>query len=138
MRRALVERGTVLSVWTATSVVALMLIVGLGVDLAGQSAAEQEARSSARQAARAAGQAVVGDGATGPIISTEPARRLAAEYLSAAGYRGSVSIEAGRTVRVRVEATYPTVFLSLIGVRDLPVRADESASILLTRGGAPR
>ena len=122
--RAEPDRGSV-SVWLATAGFAMIVLVGLAVDLSGQVYAQQHARDVAAQAARAGGQqlqapiAVRGQGAvTNPVAAVAAARA----YLAAAdGVTGTAQATGGDTITVTTAATYRTKFLGIIGLRSLTV-----------------
>lgn len=129
------ERGA-LAVWTSVALVAFILCVGLGVDLAGHAAAEQEARAVANQAARAGGQDIeLTAGGTPRLART--AVGTAERYFSTSGYSGTASIEAGN-VQVRIQGSYETTFLGIIGVDVLRVQAQAVADPILVVGGEPQ
>src|SRR3546814_15562304 len=56
-RRTYDERGSI-SIWVITATLAMMILVGLAVDLGGQVHAQQRAHDVAAQAARTGGQQV--------------------------------------------------------------------------------
>ena len=75
----------------------------------------------------------------GGEVRPDPARAAAAgdAYLSQAGLSGTVSVS-GTVVTVNVNGTYECVFLSIIGLRTLPVSGTASADAVRAYQGAPR
>ena len=125
------ERGSV-SIWLVTTGFAMIVLVGLAVDLGGQVHAQQRARAVADQAARTGGQqldaavAVRGEGA---VTDTHLARQAATAYLTASGLTGTVAVTGGTTVTVNVRDTYPTTFLGIIGITSMTVTGHGQARI---------
>lgn len=131
------ERGSI-SLWLVTTSFAMILLVGLAVDLGGQVHAKQRAHNLAAQAARAGGQHVQ----TGPAIEgrqlaveTAAARAAAHHFLTAAKVTGTVTIRQGDTLTVSVRDTHPTKFLGLIGINHLNVTGNASARLIRSLGG---
>ena len=134
------ERGSI-SIWVITATLAMMILVGLAVDLGGQVHAQQRAHDVAAQAARTGGQQVQAAPAVeGRFVAldTAAARRAAEEYLAADGVEGTVTVTGGNTLTVNVTDIYEPTFLSLIGVGDLKVTGDASARLIRTTGGVER
>ena len=125
------ERGSI-SIWLVTTGFAMIVLVGLAVDLGGQVHAQQHARAVADQAARTGGQqldaavAVRGDGA---VTDTHRARQAATAYLTASGLTVTVAVTGGTTVTVNVRDTYPTTFLGIIGITSMTVTGHGQARI---------
>jgi Flp pilus assembly protein TadG len=125
------ERGSI-SIWLVTTGFAMIVLVGLAVDLGGQVHAQQHARAVADQAARTGGQqldaavAVRGEGA---VTDTHLARQAATAYLTASGLTGTVAVTGGTTVTVNVRDTYPTTFLGIIGITSMTVTGHGQARI---------
>jgi len=125
------ERGSV-SIWLVTTGFAMIVLVGLAVDLGGQVHAQQHARAVADQAARTGGQqldaavAVRGEGA---VTDTHLAGQAATAYLTASGLTGTVAVTGGTTVTVNVRDTYPTTFLGIIGITSMTVTGHGQARI---------
>jgi Flp pilus assembly protein TadG len=120
------ERGSV-SVWAVTIAPAMIIVAGLAVDGGGKVHAEQRAVNLAAEAARVAGQQLhVDEAVHGARANTDTAqaRTAARRFLAAAGASGSVIVRGGDTIQVTVTDSYPTVFLSIIGINDLPVTGD--------------
>ncbi|MEA5052651.1 pilus assembly protein TadG-related protein [Raineyella sp.] len=133
------ERGSI-SLWVVLASFCMILVVGIAADFSGQAAAEHHARVAAGQAARAAGQAVQLDALVrGGDVQPDPARAAAAgnAHLTQAGLSGTVSMT-GTVVNVTVTDTYDCVFLSVIGIRTLPVSGTASADVVRAYEGAPR
>ena len=115
----------------------MVILAGLAVDLGGQVHARQHAVDVARQAARAAGQQLQPAPAVrGDALRTDPQRAAAARsYLAAADVVGTVSLHGGNTVTVTTTASYPTVFLSIIGINELQVTGRaESRTVRAVQG----
>lgn len=135
------ERGTVLSVLLAVSIPLFIIILGIAIDFTGHTAAEQQARFVATQAARSAGQQVQsGSGTTDLRINTATAVRAARSYLASSSYEGTVElIDGGRQISVTITgASYPTKFLSVIGINQLPIRAQGLAAPVRAVDGTER
>ncbi len=139
-RRLRDERGSV-SVWLALAAVALVLCVGIAVDLGGQVHAQQRARGIAAQAARTAGEEVAAAQAIRgqtPTVDVAAAKRAASAYLSHAGVTGTVSVRSGNVLDVTVTDTYTPMFLSSIGVGTLTVTGHSSARLVRAVQGTER
>lgn len=134
------ERGSI-SAWAVLASFAMVVLVGLVVDLGGQLTVQQHARDVAAQAARAgsdrldAPQAIQGHGAS---VDVGAAKAAANGYLEAAGVDGTVTVRNGTTVTVAVTDTYDTVFLAAIGIGRLDVTGTASARVIRTFGGNER
>ena len=131
------ERGSI-TVWMALASFAMMMLVGLAVDLGGQVHAQQQAHDLAAQAARAGGEQVQAAPAIEGRylrIDTRAARAAAQDYLDAAGVDGTVRIVDGDTITVAVTAEYEPRFLSFLGQR-VRVTGEASARLVRTTGGA--
>ncbi|MEU2200601.1 pilus assembly protein TadG-related protein [Isoptericola sp. NPDC019482] len=131
------ERGSI-SVWAAIASAAMILCVGLAVDLGGQVHTLQRAHDLAQQAARAGGQELdAAHAMRGDVIAVDvaAAKTEAHRYLNAAGATGTVQVTAGTRVTVTVTDTYDTVVLGVIGITSLGVTADATARTVRTMGG---
>ena len=134
------ERGSA-SVWAVTIAPALIILAGLAVDGGGKVHAEQRAANLAAEAARVAGQqlhvdeAVHGARAT---TDTAQARTAARHFLATAGVSGSVIVRGGDTIQVTVTDSYPTVFLSIIGIDQLAVTGDAEVRAVRALNGNER
>lgn len=134
------ERGSV-SVWLALAALALVLCVGIAVDLGGQVHAQQRARSIAAQAARTAGEEVAAAQAIRgetPTVDVAAAKRAASAYLARAGVSGSVSVRSGNVLEVTVTDTYTPMFLPTIGVGNLTVTGHSTARLVRAVQGTER
>lgn len=134
------EHGSI-TLWTVTASFAMMMLVGLAVDLGGQVQAQQRAHNVAGQAARAGGQEVQAAPAVQGrylAINAAAARNAAQDYLSTAGVNGTVSVTDGTTITVNVTDTYRPKFLSIIGIGDLSVTGEASARLIRTVAGSER
>lgn len=132
------EHGSI-TLWMVTASFAMMMLVGLAVDLGGQVHAQQRAHDVAGQAARAGGQEVQAAPAVQGryvAINAAAARNAARDYLSTAGVNGTVSITDGTTITVSVTDTYRPTFLSIIGLGGLPVTGEASARLIRTVAGS--
>lgn len=138
--RAERERGSV-TIWLATATFAMIILVGLVVDLSGQVHAQQHVRDVAAQAARAGGQqlqtptAVRGDAAT---ANPATAAAAATAFLAAAGVSGHAWVQGGNTVVVTTTGSYSTIFLSIIGIDRLPVTGEAESRAIRTVAGRSR
>ncbi len=139
-RRARAEEGSV-SIWLATLSVAMVILVGLAVDLGGQVRAQQQLRAVAAQAARAGGEqldtAAAVRGATARTDTTRAAR-AARTVLSAAGVTGTVRVTDGTTIHVEATETYRTLFLGIVGLDELPVSGRGTARVTRSVEGVER
>lgn len=127
------ERGMV-AVWTAVSLVAFIVIVGIGVDFAGHARAEQEARAAASEAARAAGQYLeVGSGRARP--DAHQAVAAANSAVASSGFSGSAQVTGGQ-IHVSVSGEYQTQFLSIIGINSLSVSGSATVEAKTTIDGS--
>ena len=134
------ERGSV-SVWFALAAVAMTLCVGIAVDLGGHVHAQQRAHQLADQAARTAGEEVAAATAVrgqSPTIDTAAAKRAANTYLARAGVTGTVSVQAGNVLHVRVTDHYTPLFLGSIGVGTLTVSGESTARLVRAVNGTER
>lgn len=132
------EDGSI-TLWMVTASFAMMMLVGLAVDLGGQVHAQQRAQNVAGQAARAGGQEVQAAPALQGryvAINAAAARNAAQDYLSTAGVNGTVSVTDGTTITVSVTDTYRPKFLSIIGLGGLPVTGEASARLIRTVAGS--
>ena len=134
------ERGSV-SVWLALAATAMILCVGIAVDLGGHVHAQQRARDLAAQAARTAGEQIAtGPSVRGeaPTVDTAAAKRAAAGYLTRAGVTGTVQITGGDVLVVTVSDSYTPVFLSMLGVRTVHVTGHSTARLVRAVHGTER
>lgn len=134
------ERGSI-SVWLALAAAAMILCVGIAVDLGGHVHAQQRARDLATQAARTAGEQVAtGPSVRGqnPTVDTNAAKQAAAGYLARAGVTGTVQVQAGNTLVVTVTDSYTPIFLSSLGVGTLHVTGHSAARLVRAVQGTER
>lgn len=131
------ERGSV-STWLVLAAFAMVLVVGIAVDLSGQVHAQQRVRDVASQAARIGGQQLDATAVQGayPSIAVGNARAAAEDYLAAAGVTGSISISGGTSIHVEVTDTYDPLFLGVVGIDGLTVTGEATARVLRTMGGS--
>lgn len=131
------ERGSV-SVWMATALFVMVIMVGLAVDLGGRVYAMQRAQTVAAQAARAGGQQLVpAEAIRGqrPRADPGPATAAAQDYLAAAGVPGQVGLQTADTIVVSVTDTYTTKFLGIIGIDQLSVTGHAESRMVRAREG---
>lgn len=132
------ERGSV-TIWLLTASLAMVMVLGLAVDLGGLVHAQQRAHDLAAQAARSGGQQIEAAPAIeGRYVRIDPvtARAAATRYLDAAEVDGSVTITGGDTITVSVTHTYTPVFLKFLG--DRTVTGQASARVVRSVGGNER
>ena len=121
------ERGAI-TVWTAVVLIGFIVIIGIGVDFSGHARATQEARGSAAEAARAGQQHL---GLTDGRLSPEPdvAKKAAENYVAASRFHGTARVISSNIVEVEVTGKYTCVFLNVIGITTLPVRAKGTSKL---------
>ncbi len=125
------EQGSI-SVMAILIAATVLIMMGVAVDVSGHVHAMQEARSVAREAARAGGQevnvpaAIRGQGAK---ANPGEAAVAAQAYLSATGTPGSVTVTGPNTIRVDVNSTYQTRFLSVIGISSMSSTGQAEARV---------
>lgn len=135
------ETGSV-TVFTAISVLGILLLVGLVADGGAKLRATQRADATAAEAARAGGQALdLAAAVTGTHdrVDRAVAINAARAYLTAAHAAGEVAVSHDRTrLLVTVHETAPTAFLGLIGIDQVSVTGSAQATLVdgIT-GGAP-
>lgn len=122
-------RGMSLSVLLALVIPALIVALGLAVDGGRQLAAQRQAQALAAQAARAGAEAwssrlLAGD--SDGQVAIEAANGVLVHHLELSA---QVSVDNGRTVLVTVDGDISTLFLTLIGVHDLPIDGAASADV---------
>jgi len=139
-RRSRDERGSI-SVWFATAALAMIILVGMAVDLGGKVHTQQQARSAAAQAARTGAQEVQGSTAVrGEDLHVDltAAKTAAMDYLRAAGMEGTVRVVDGDTLIVTTTDTYTSKFLGIIGLDTMQVTGEASARLIRAEGGIER
>lgn len=121
------ERGAI-TVWTAVVLIGFIVIIGIGVDFSGHARATQEARGIAAEAARAGQQHL---GLTDGRLSPEPdvAKKAAENYVAASRFRGTAQMIGDTVIEVKVTGEYTCMFLNIIGIRTLPVRAEGTSKL---------
>ena len=127
--------------WLALAAVAMTLCVGIAVDLGGHVHAQQRAHQLADQAARTAGEEVAAAQAVrgqSPTIDTAAAKRAANTSLARAGVTGTVSVQAGNVLHVRVTDHYMPLFLGSIGIGTLTVPGHSTARLVRAVQGTER
>ena len=125
------DRGSV-SVWLALATIAMVVCVGIAVDLSGDVHAQQRATDLAAQAGRAAGEQVAAAPAirgNTPTVDPAAATRAATTYLARAGVTGTITFRSGNVIDVTVHGTYTPLFLSMIGIRHLTVTGHSTARL---------
>jgi hypothetical protein len=127
------ERGA-LSIFTAVITLVVVVFFGAVVDFERKLEARHDATIAAEEAARAgAGYIDRARAYTlgGPlIIDRRAAIRAAEDYLRSGGYTGSDTARGARSIQVTVTVTRPAIFLSVIGISSLHVRASAVADLV--------
>lgn len=110
---------------------ALVLVIGLVVDGAGKIQANENAQAIASGASRAAANAVASQIIVngGLSLDNHRAQIAATDYIEAAGMTGTVTVT-GNEIRVTVQTSYSTKFISIVGVTSLPAEASATAEII--------
>lgn len=121
------ERGASLSGFAVMWVFALVLVCGLVVDGGQKVTAARRAESAAAGAARAATDATA-TARLGGHADVAGAVLAAKSHLRALGVDGEVTAGEGR-VHVRTRASAATIFLSLVGVRELCASGEAYAEL---------
>ena len=121
------ERGAI-TVWTAVVLIGFIVIIGIGVDFSGHARATQEARGVAAEAARAGNQHLrMTDGRLSP--EPDVAKKAAENYVAASRFHGTARMIGSNIVEVEVTGKYTCVFLNVIGITTLPVRAKGTSKL---------
>ena len=121
------ERGAI-TVWTAVVLIGFIVIIGIGVDFSGHARATQEARGIAAEAARAGQQHLkLTSGNLKP--SPDIAKQAAEKYVAASRFRGTAQMIGDTVIEVKVTGEYTCMFLNIIGIRTLPVRAEGTSKL---------
>jgi hypothetical protein len=123
------EAGTI-TVFTALTAVALLLLAGLVVDGGGRLRAVGRADRIAAEAARAAVEAVNTRGRT-LVLDRSAALAAATAYLHTAGATGTVTITGSRTIHVTAVLTGHYLILSLTGTTSYQVTGTATATLTL-------
>ena len=138
--------GGAVSAPMAVALLALLAVIGLGVDGSRAAQGMATADAIAEEAARAGGQAL--DSAAlhrGTVAVDRAAAQTAARaYLAAAdtadptrSITATVTVVAPDRLRVQVTATQPTVLLGVIGMDTLTVHGSADAVLVPTAGATP-
>lgn len=132
------DRGSI-SIWFATASFAMVILVGLVVDVGGKVQTQQHARAVAAQAARAGAQELDASSVKGRGLAIDVAAAHAAAnaYLQAVGVDGTVTVTEGTVLTVRTTDTYKTKFLGIIGLGNMAVTGEGSARLIQTQGAQP-
>jgi Flp pilus assembly protein TadG len=131
------EQGSI-SIMIATGGIAMIILVGMAVDLSGQVYTQQHARDVARQAARAGGQQLQAGSAIrghGAVADPAAAAQAARTYLAASDVTGSATVTGADTVEVDTTAVYPCKFLGIIGINSLTVSGHAQSRVTRSVGG---
>lgn len=136
------EHGMAISVWMALIVPAVLLMLGIAVDLSGHIGAKRHAYEVAAQAARVAGQKLDADSylADGRTLRLNPTRagNAALAYVAGSGMTGSVRAVSATRLVVSTTATYRPQFLSMLGVGTLTVTGEATIDSVRTLEGQER
>lgn len=120
------EAGRIVAMVPVASLAALICI-GIGVDFSGQALAEQDLRDRATYCARQAAQAVELE-----LAPLSQVVGLANTCLDDQGLTGSAGLN-GRSLTVDVSGSYQTKLLSILAIKQLPVRGSASTGIIQGR-----
>jgi len=129
------DDGT-LTLFTAITVIGLLVALGFIVDAGQKLQAAEQAQAIAEEAARA-GAGQVNQSAAyahGGTFTVDPAAAVAAAraYLAGSGYPGAVTVTGDRTIQVTVTVTRPAAFTAIIGISQ--VSATQTATANLFQG----
>lgn len=133
------ERGSA-TIWMVTAAFAMSILVGLAVDLGGQTHAQQRTHDLAAQAARTGAEEVLAAPAIEgryAHIDSGAAGRAARSYLARSGASGTVRVRSNR-IHVRATDIYRTRFLSIIGINSVPVHGEAEAELVRSLNGEER
>jgi hypothetical protein len=131
MRSLRGERGSA-SVLIVGLSVAVLVAVGIAVDVTRKGQAYSQATSIAEEAARAGSQALRAHAlAVGADADVDPQLAVveAQHYITASGARGTARWDGGRLI-VETTITKPTVFLGSIGIPDFTVHGAGAAVVV--------
>jgi Flp pilus assembly protein TadG len=126
------ERGS-LTLMLAVLMVALLALAGLVIDGGRKLNQSASAYAIAQEAARAGAGMVDRSAAyrSGTFrIDEGQALAAARDYLTGAGYNGSVTADGTRRIRVTVTVSEPTLVLSLIGIDTMTSTGSAVASLV--------
>jgi Flp pilus assembly protein TadG len=131
-RRLHGDNGT-LTLFTAITVIGLLVALGFIVDAGQKLQAGQQARAIAEEAARAGAGQVNRSAAYahGGTFTADPTAAAAAAraYLAQTGHAGAVTVTGDRTVQVTVTITEPAVFTAIIGISQVSVTQTATANL---------
>ena len=130
-----------MTIWLALAAFAMILCVGIAVDLSGQVNSQQRVRDIAAQAARVAGEEVaVAQAVRGetPQVDAVAAKAAADAYLQQAGVAGTITVQGGNVLEVTVTDSYQPIFLSSLGIGPLQVTGTSTARLLRAVQGTER
>ena len=127
------DDGT-LTLFTAITVIGLLVALGFIVDAGQKLQAGQQARAIAEEAARAGAGQVNRSAAYahGGTFTVDPAAAAARAYLAQTGHAGAVTVTGDRTIQVTVTITERAVFTAIIGISQ--VSATQTATANLFQG----
>lgn len=102
----------------AIAVLAMLAVIGLGIDGVRAAQGRANATEVAGEAARAAGQSLDTRQLRLGVATVDPARAVnaAQAYLADAGVTGTATVVDPQQIAVEVTVTRPTVLLGLIGI----------------------
>ena len=128
------DRGS-LSLLLVVLFVALVALAGIVVDGGAKLTGDENAVAVAQEAARAGATMVDASRAYGSgsfAVDQQQALAAARRYLAAAGYRQfRVTVAGPQEIRVSVQLTEPTKFLSLIGVESFTCTGSATAALVI-------
>ena len=130
-----------MTIWLALAAFAMILCVGIAVDLSGQVNSQQRVRDIAAQAARVAGEEVaVAQAVRGetPQVDAVAAKAAPDAYLQQAGVAGTITVQGGNVLEVTVTDSYQPIFLSSLGIGPLQVTGTSTARLLRAVQGTER
>ncbi|WP_354643312.1 hypothetical protein [Kitasatospora camelliae] len=121
------------STFVAVSAAALVILVGIVLDLGGRLRVIEQTDALAQEAARAGGQqldeAALRDG-RGYLVDEPRAREAVQAYLAGHHLTGEVDLHTPGVVSVTIDAHYDTSLLRLIRINTLPVRGTGKAVLV--------
>jgi len=121
-----------------TTVLAMILVLGLAVDLGGRVHAQQRAQTIAVEAARSGGQQLQGPAAVlghAAVVDGRAAVAAANTYLAGAANVTGTAAADGTRVVVDTSSVYRTQFLGLIGINNLTVSGHAEVQVSRAVGG---
>ena len=134
------ERGS-LTLMLAALFIALLAMAGIVVDGGAKLNQAENATAIAQEAARAgAGMVNQGQALSTGSFTVDQAQAIAAaqQYLSSAGYHGSVTPVGAESIQVTVTVTGPTKVLSIIGIDSMTSTGSATASLVTGVTGPQR